>query len=294
MSGDESSVYSGSGEVICITCALTIEDPKYAKCDSCSWPQHYICAKLSTTEQRCLESKTRRRVKFYCEDCEKGLRVLPEVLSTLSSLKAEILLLKDEKSKQIRDNSPLLDQVNQPLQIEQCMEEYANRQQKMKNVISHNVEESTQNTANNRQEEDKTAASEVLASFMEKPPRIIRATRLGKKDREKIRSLRIVLEDSSIALDILKQRHSYNGPVQFSSDKTLIQRNHLKQLKAEVIRLNSTEGVPQKIIKYINGFPKIINASIQNDQNAPKNSKDEKKMTKQPTKTPKSSSTTKM
>ncbi|KAK7791676.1 hypothetical protein R5R35_002046 [Gryllus longicercus] len=244
----------------CTVCSEKITDTKFATCDSCKATSHYICSDICTTEQRCFELKSKRRMKFFCLACEKGMSILPEVLSSITSMKAEITKLTEMITKNKSEANTLENQGHTAV-IENAIEELSIRQLKSKNIILHNVKESTQDVATKRQEDDRNEATKIFKSFNEVCPDIVMTTRLGKQTDTitKPRPLRIVLKDSSQVLNILKRKELYTGPIQFSSDKTQQQRNHLKFLNSEVERLNREEGIPTKIIKYINGFPKIIN-----------------------------------
>lgn len=271
---------SGEEEIFCMLCTLLISDSKYALCDSCKRPNHYSCADISTTEQRTLQLKGKRRLKFFCDDCEKGLSALPEVLSAVSSLKLEINSLKKTMGKSSRyglsdvgvqeqtiQEARAVQQA-QTVQFEQIMEEYTERQQKMKNIIFYNVKESKDPDVGKRQDEDKKEVENVIRSFTKECPDIIMATRLGRKNNDGPRPLRIVFRESSAALNILKRKHLYNGHIGLSSDKTLQQRNQLKYLNSEVNRLNAIEGGQKKKIKYIKGFPKIVDLNPSRPKNS--------------------------
>ncbi|KAK7866250.1 hypothetical protein R5R35_004074 [Gryllus longicercus] len=255
-------------EPICSICNILIHDLKYAICDSCKRPNHYKCAVLSTTEQRCLELKVSRRVKFYCDDCEKGLQVLPQVLSTLSALKLEINSLRDAFSKQLQDvtkqAAPLPE--NQSNQLEEMIEEYTDRQRRKKNLIFIDINESDSCDVEVRRKTDLDQVFQVLNSITNEQPIINSTHRLGKKLENKTRPLKVIFQNPDIALSILKRKHLYNGTVRIFSDKTPKQRDYLNQLKLELDRLNSIEGSQEKTIKYINGTPKIIDLHPQKTQ----------------------------
>lgn len=247
-------------EIICMKCDIKITDSKFALCDSCKRPNHYVCAEISTTEQRSLQLKGKRRLKFFCDDCEKGLSVLPEVLSVVSSLKAEIKSLRESVSGSGCVEAAVDRRAQtHSFQFEEIMEEYAERQQKVKNIIIHKVPESEHRDVTRRQDDDKTKANEIIQSFNRECPPIVMTTRLGRWNGAVPRPMRVVFRDSTMALDILKRKHLYSGPFGITSDKTLQQRNHTRYVRAEVERLNLIEGGQRKTIKYKNGIPKIVN-----------------------------------
>ncbi|KAK7791203.1 hypothetical protein R5R35_009366 [Gryllus longicercus] len=254
--------------VICMICTHSITAEKYAQCESCRRPSHYDCADLSSTEQRCLELKGKRRVKYHCDDCEKGLRVLPELLAKITALQQEIEQLRSQTEQAnrgvVQSESLLLDSVL----FERTLNEISDRQMRSKNIIMYKVAESLKAEAAERQKEDIAKVNEIMSTFNNSCPEIQMAIRLGKREDKNVpRPLKIVLKDSDTALNILRRNQLYKGTVQFSSDKTIQQRNHLKSLKLEVERLNAMPGAQKRIIKYRNGIPQIVTQ----DSNKPKN-----------------------
>ena len=47
-------------------------------------------------------------------------------------------------------------------------------------------------------------------------------------------------------------------PISVSSDGTELQRKHMKNLKAELLRLNDVDPDHPKTIKYVSGTPTIV------------------------------------
>ncbi|KAK7788547.1 hypothetical protein R5R35_011740 [Gryllus longicercus] len=271
-------------EIVCTLCTEKIINAKFARCDSCGKSNHYNCAKITPTEQRSLELRSNRRLKFFCNDCTNGMSALPQILSTISVLQDEIKLLRQSISECKHRDITSVDQQPQDFDIEQVIEEIADRQMKRRNIIFHGVMESEKLNVAERQAEDVQNVTKTLSLFDDNCPNIIMTARLGKKNSNKPRPLRVVLDDPRTVTSILKRKNLYKGPIGFSSDKTLQQRKHMLSLKNELERLNSIEGGQQKTIKYIKGCPKIVDIDLSKSLNS-----------KNPSTSPtKSGSTTKM
>ena len=81
---------------LCLACELACDvKSKCINCDSCKRYIHSQCTGLTSAELKCFDLKAKRKLKYFCDDCEKGLQVLPEVLSKLTKLTAEVTLLKN-------------------------------------------------------------------------------------------------------------------------------------------------------------------------------------------------------
>ncbi|KAK7791044.1 hypothetical protein R5R35_006846 [Gryllus longicercus] len=245
-----------SEKIICSSCTGNIKSDRYAKCDSCNRSYHYDCVDISSTEQRCLELKGKRCLKFYCEDCEKGLRVLPEILTKLAALQQEIATLKSEGLRNPECANPSTAEAHDTVRFERTLKEFSERQLRSKNIIVYKVPESSHADSGKRRDEDKSKVAEILGSFNDDCPELQTVIRLEKKrDDQHPRPLKIVLRDSESVLKILRRKNLYEGTAKFSSDRTLQQRNYLKDLKQEVDLLNSIPGSEKKNHQVPKWFP---------------------------------------
>lgn len=250
------------GRITCFSCTQAITVAKYAVCDSCNRSSHYTCAGITTTEQRVLELKGTRKLKYFCEVCERGLSILPDIQSSLFLLKAEIASLKQEikSSQQTTEPRHAGDQQPLPMSFELMIEEYTERIRRKSNLIIYNMPESREEDAAKRQADDSKRVEDILPTF-NVTSSITKTFRLGKRSSvadSKPRPLKIIFENSKAPLNILKRKHLYNGVERFSADKTAQERDHLKFLKSEVDRLNEADPSHRKTIKYVHGCPKII------------------------------------
>jgi len=64
------------------------------KCDSCSDAVHTKCTRLSATEVTYLLMKN-RSLKYFCSNCEQGLKELPELKLLIKKLLVEVEGLKN-------------------------------------------------------------------------------------------------------------------------------------------------------------------------------------------------------
>lgn len=239
---------------MCSICELPCDEVggKFFNCDSCQRPNHVECTELTASEVRCLELK-KRSLKFFCTDCEEGLKILPQVLSKLSILTEQVNKINEfiEKNKSA---SPL--GLSEQSKI---IEEISERNNRKNNIIIYNINESESKSYDVRREFEEKAIYETLNAICDVDKRaVVKYFRMGKikNGNDKPRPIKVVLNSSSIVLNILKGKHKCKSPINISDDKTLMQRSELKALRTELDALNRDGKI--KTIKYINGQPRIV------------------------------------
>lgn len=86
---------------------------------------------------------------------------------------------------------------------------------------------------------------------------ITRLIRLGKKEPNKIRPIKVTLSSGNLGKTILRQaRTKLPAGLKVVSDQTLGQKLELDQLRRELQRRKQTD--PSLTIRYVNGVPKIV------------------------------------
>jgi len=141
------------------------------------------------------------------------------------------------------------------LNLEQTLAEISDRHSRSNNIILFNIPEST--TQSNL--DDKNTISSIFQQIgvLVEP---INCLRLGKLSNN-CRPLRATLPNQHDVFDVLKNKRKLSDLANFknisiSSDKTLLQRKHLKNLFDE-LNSRKTAGETNLFIKYINGLPVI-------------------------------------
>uniref|UniRef100_A0A2S2P704 Uncharacterized protein n=1 Tax=Schizaphis graminum TaxID=13262 RepID=A0A2S2P704_SCHGA len=141
------------------------------------------------------------------------------------------------------------------LNQEQTLAEISDRHSRSRNIILFNIPESA--TQSNL--DDKNTISSIFQQIgvLVEP---INCLRLGKLSNN-CRPLRATLPNQHDVFDVLKNKRKLSDLANFknisiSSDKTLLQRKHLKNLFDE-LNSRKTAGETNLFIKYINGLPVI-------------------------------------
>lgn len=243
----------------CMKCKITKGD-SVILCDSCQRSTHRDCSGLSASELKVMDLKGKRYLKFYCEDCQNGVKLIPKLLVKIDTLETEINKLKTmvETSGQnivsISNKEDLLYEMN-------------DRNNRASNIIIFNVNESKKATAQQRQSEDSKTVDNILQNFNNIDQNNIKNFRLGKFEPNKSRPIKVVLKSVEDAKYVLKNRNLAAGQgVKIVGDQTKMQRVYYKWVKAELDKLIQS-GVSNKTIKYINNKPTIVDKLDQNKKN---------------------------
>ncbi|XP_024877224.1 uncharacterized protein LOC112458049 [Temnothorax curvispinosus] len=142
---------------------------------------------------------------------------------------------------------------------EEIMEEISERERRSSNLIFYNIEESNSpSSSTDDGSNDLATAEEIIRKIRPLNPPRIKIRRLGTFRQGHARPLRVSLPSKSDAIDILKKKKSYSGPVGIKQDLTRKQRDHFVCVKKRFESLRDT-GVTDKTIRFFNGIPKIVN-----------------------------------
>lgn len=229
--------------MLCLTCNLDTKDSSAAiNCDSCSRSLHTKCSGLTSSELRVMELKGKRSLKFFCSECQEGFLQVPKLIKIVSELQQEITKLK---------SSITLSNSN-----EDILNEMAERQKRATNIIIFNLPESSV------PDHDYNEVSNIFKDITKEPVEIIKTTRIGKKNKNGARSLKITLQNAQSALNIIRNRTKLKDKNIFiNADLTPNQRMHFNNTRDELKR-RLANGEKDLTIKYIQGVPKIIQKNL--------------------------------
>lgn len=213
----------------------------------------------------CLDDVRAEQSKLFdlVNDQSKKLDVFD---SKFTRVLTELSVLKDE-NKILRNNIDSL--VNRVVSLEtkqlnstsndNAFSEFIDRQSRSKNVILFNVREPIDNSVNNS---DISTVNLILRNLgVDIKPVIVQ--RLGKPNNN-YRPIKVLVPSISDVLGStrkLKSDQIFND-AKITSDKTLQQRQHFKDLR---IQLNNrlSSGDKDLTIKYIKGCPSIVSSMVQ-------------------------------
>lgn len=245
--------------MICLKCnSLIDESAKFIVCDGCSRHIHTKCSELSASEIKCLELRqtTKRRIKYICIDCEKGIQQIPKLMAIINELKSEINELKNVT---FLNSAPA--NTMSPQTCEELIAEMTERSKRSKNIIIYGSSE-TGDSRKNQLELD-VALTTSLLDKLNISENNIQPQRLGKFDasKENSRPIKLSLQSPDTVHQIIKNFKKLKTSNVFSSitisfDRTPKQIEYYKLIKNNLNeRLKNGEN--NLVIKYKHGIPVI-------------------------------------
>lgn len=224
----------------CIKCDISDTKP-YIKCDGCERPVHSECSGLNASELKVMGLKGARSLKFFCDDCLIGLRMVPQLIKKVDELRQELNSLK----RAIPEKSPLVPEDTMLAEIQE-------RQRREKNIMVFNLLE---------EDDDVGKAKEIFRTLTKEDITVTKAIRVGKPNKNGIRALKVILDNSLDAGKVLRAKKSVlkGRKVYVSADLTTMQYGNLKKLIQEVE--NRKQNGENVVLKYIKGVPTIIEES---------------------------------
>lgn len=234
----------------CIKCRNS-DNESMIQCDGCERSIHTDCSGLSQSELKVMNLRSKRSLKYYCEECLLGVRLVPKLIKKIEDVQKELDVLKnhvqslqatDTNSSNIQPITPENDVVN----------ELYERQKRMCNVMIFNIPEK------GNEELDKEETKALIKQITKEELPIVSCHRVGKKNKNGYRALKIVLPNADDANKIIKSdKNVIKGRKIFvAADLTPKQVTNLKLLRQEAER-RTKEG-EDVIIKYIKGVPNIV------------------------------------
>lgn len=246
----------------CAKCPSKIQDPKDVfVCDSCKKQLCKKCSDLSETEIRSYLLK-KRRLTFLCEECEKGLSCIPVILKQIQDLQNEIIQLKQSV---LCNSDSNMTSSNNVSECEEFISEMMERQKRSSNIMIANVKESSAASAHQRKEED-TSCIKNLLKDLNVDLSNIKVFRVGKSLPDKSRLLKVVLNNSVDAINVLRNKKNHVPGVKIFADQTKKQRDYYAIIKKKLDEINAT-GDNSKMIKFINNKPTIVNKTLYAQKN---------------------------
>lgn len=230
----------------CAKCNIKNNDP-VLNCDSCNRSVHRDCSDLNASELKVMDLKGKRLLKFYCDDCLQGIKLIPKLLNKIDVMQKEIENLRSE----IKNSPPPITHQG-VTSNEAIINEICERQKRLNNVMIFNLPET------NSVDKDKVEVREICKCLTKEDLEIVKITRFGKKNKNGFRALKISFSQSEDALkvirakkDIIKCRKIFIGP-----DLTPQQIQYKRDLEIELNerRKRGENGV---FIKYVKGVPQL-------------------------------------
>lgn len=239
----------------CLKCDLQLKDDQFCECDGCRRGIHYACADLTASEIKCVQLKNKRTLKFFCEACLEGIRLIPVLQKQIDTLQSRFdKFIKDQTINQSNSNTNTVMDIS--INYDSFLSEIEDRKQRAKNIMVYNIPEQSGGNDLNKADSDKEVTKEIIATVSE-VSKIKKVIRVGKTG-EKPRPLKVILDNPQTALLVLRNKSKISHPsAKISADLTLNQRNHLKKLRNQLEKRIS-DGEANLTIKYVRGVPKIV------------------------------------
>lgn len=222
--------------MVCANCEQTLKDKDIIMCDSCSRAVHRECSDLNASELKVMDLKGKRVLRYYCEDCQAGIKLIPKLLTKVDQLEAELMLIKSQNQQ------PTLSE-------EIVISEIQERQKRASNVMFYNLPE------NLNDPQEVTTISKNITDINDL--KVMKAIRVGKANKNGARPLKVIFNSPDVALMVIrnKRKINTNRKIFIEPDMTPQQLINMNKLKDE-LRNRKTKG--EKVaIKYTNGIPQI-------------------------------------
>ncbi|KAG5883589.1 hypothetical protein JTB14_004783 [Gonioctena quinquepunctata] len=173
----------------CAHCKKITGIPTFS-CDGCERSVHgeQKCCGLNASELKVMDQKSGRNLKFYCGDCQMSVTLIPKLLASIINMQAEINELR------IRiDSSPTT------WSEDNIIDEISERESKKKNVMVYNLPEKSQDL-------DLKQAQAIVKEITKEELRVIGTHRVGKKNKNGARALKITFSNPDDALKVISNK----------------------------------------------------------------------------------------
>lgn len=243
-SGDDSDPESDQKtKTICYHCNKSVGKKIY-NCSKCAMPYHPSCAKQSGI----LPNDAVRK----CCDFQYAIKqiwkntIIPAINNKIDEKMNDA---KEELCKKIEDKF----ESEKFLVCENLLVEMNQREIRAKNLLIHNIKEA-----------DSKSDKNIIKRFLHHIPidvSQVKIQRIGKKDKNKTRMIKVIMQDKQTVIDILKDYENLKEhlpPDSFlTQDRTPAQINYRKLIIAEFDE-RKKNGEKDIQIKYIRNIPTII------------------------------------
>lgn len=178
-------------------------------------------------------------------------------LSVMDKLVQENALLK-ERVKNLECDVAKLQNDCKMDGIDTITSEIEERNRRRNNVIVFNVEESAEEDREKSLNDDRKRIYNLLrVADQALTIADMKCFRLGKKDRNKPRPVKVILNNQSHVSELMKNRTKIQGSIKIFRDQTVIQRNLFLKLKDE-LNTRTRKGEKNLYIKFVKGAPRIF------------------------------------
>lgn len=246
-----------------VCCPSSVKSNKpTTQCDVCRGNVHYACVGLTETDAITTRAKS-RAIKVVCNKCSSNIDRFADITPIIEDLKKEFTKSLEEMKRQfdeklasLKTNSETFDSAKL---TESVIQEVMERQSRAKNVIIFNLPESSNVNREDKIADDSKTAKVLLSVVPDIDTSNIKITRLGRVGNNP-RPLKIILEDSTQALQVLKSKAviiNRNNNIKISDDKTPSQREYLNNVRLALKR-RIDAGEQDLTIRYIKGVPTIV------------------------------------
>lgn len=234
----------------CETCGDPLGD-KFIVCDSCHISMHPTegCTGLGASELRAVVIQKRTLV-YFCEDCRKAFKSVPNLLRQIDSLRSEVNSLKDEV-RRLKDSKN-----DTPINSEDIICELHERQKRANNLLIFNLPES--NNVSDDLIQVKTLITKAAGGNITDIDDT-KVFRFGKKNKNGRRPIKVALKSPRDVHAVIKNKQniSREDKIYIYLDQTPNQRKTLETIRGELSR-RQLAGEQNLTIKYINNNPVII------------------------------------
>lgn len=232
-------------------CSKCKKDIETFACDSCGGLLCKACGDLTSSEIKCLQLIGKRKLIFYCNECEAGLKQVPVLVAKITEMQAQLADLIANGQQCSPQYTKDFDEI--------VFEEISDRLSRRRNVVLFGVKDS------DNKDTDRRTVSQILDVVV---PGVAVETaqmfRLGRynKDKESPRPIKLILKSEHQAEDILTgsrllRDSSEFGRVFISPDRTRKQMLFYKNVRKEFDERRKN-GENDITIKHLNGMPKIV------------------------------------
>ena len=228
-----------------------LESDNAILCDMCGFWHHINCEKMEKSVYKFLQKNANSSIQWYCQKCNRTAKTLLRSLSDMAirqkQLEERIDTMEDttnrkfEKYVKKEEFEKFAKTVSHPPNdiVQLAVEEIFERERRADNLILFNVTESTSDVVEERKDHDIGEVIDICKALdvdvsrnLEKP------TRLGKKNEDQSRPLRVTVNDAEVKRKIRsKAKNLQNLPtlsqVYIANDLTPIERKLLKEKKKQ-------------------------------------------------------------
>ncbi|CAH0559077.1 unnamed protein product [Brassicogethes aeneus] len=233
---------------VCTKCTQNINTKSPGlQCGFCSSFFHAKCVSINK-EQLATFLDVQGSI-YKCENCRLknvGCATCSTMMDAINNLQATIKSLQSEIQTMKRKDSESMEAV---------IQEIADRQKRQNNLIFYNVpEQQGGNTAGRRATDSENIVDILRKIVPDIPIENFKTNRLGKSSGDKTAPIKVEFSSKEIVFTVLKNKYKLkqnDSPIQISTDKTTLERQHFKAIIQE-LKQRQENGEDDLFIKYIN------------------------------------------